>query len=291
MRKHIYVCSPSAPFDEKRYHADRSISNLNKLGFDVTIASHAFENQGNTSASIFDRLDDLYEGFTNPKYDIVMASRGGWNSNELLPHLDFDLIKKNPKPFFGMSDMTTLCVNLFQKAEIPTVYGQLFLHFGFSDDLSRYQSFVRIVQKIEESKSIINPDISDATVFQKGPLNGRLVGGNLAVLCWLLGTPYALEVPRGSVLFLEDDEETNGFYWQMYLTHLKQAGVFENVSGVIFGTVLQDTQFEKGSSFEDILRTVFVGYDFPIYYNAPFGHIEYPTPLVMGSIMQREHSE
>jgi muramoyltetrapeptide carboxypeptidase len=283
MKKQIYVCTPSAPFDGKRFQIDRSIANLNRLGFEVALSPHALDNEGNTSASIEKRLSDLTEGFTNDRYDIVMASRGGWNSNELLPHLDFELLKKHKKPFFGMSDMTTLCVNLFQKAGIPTVYGQLLLHFGLSDDLGIYKPFLDVVNELASSQMKEVTDIKGMKILKKGSMKGPLLGGNLAVLCWLLGTEYALQIPNETVLFLEDDEETNGFYWQMYLNHLKQAGVFHNISGIVFGKILLETQFEKGSSFENILENVFKEYEFPIGYEADFGHIDHPLPIVYGA--------
>ena len=283
MKKNIYVCTPSAPFDRKSLNMDFAINNLNKLGFEVTLSRHALENHGNTSASIKNRLDDLHEGFSNDRYDIVMASRGGWNSNELLPHIDYDLIKKNRKPFFGMSDMTTLCVNLYQRSGIQTVYGHLLLHFGFTDDLKKYQSFIDVVNNPNLAPKIFPNKIADRNIIHGGTLKGPLFGGNLAVLCWLIGTDYALDIPRGAVLFLEDDEETNGYYWQMYLNHLKQTGIFEKVNGIVFGSVLPETLFQSGSSFNEIIKTVFAGYDFPIYIGAEFGHIQYPVPIPIGT--------
>ncbi len=111
---------------------------------------------------------------------------------------------------------------------------------------------------------------------------GKLVGGCLAVLCWLLGTPYQLEIPPGAILFLEDDEETNGYYWQMYLSHLKQAGYFEKISGLVFGQIPKTTKFNQEASFEEILGLVLKDYHFPVLINADFGHIENPLCLPYG---------
>ena len=284
MKKHIYVCTPSAPFQYDKKFVKKAYDNLQALGFEITFSKHMFEDRGNTSSSIENRLQDLHEGFTNDKYDIVMASRGGWNSNELLPHIDYDLISKNKKPFFGMSDMTTLCVNLFQNAGIPTVYGQLFLHFGLTNDMSKFTGFVELTENMDSYRptSFLHM-LTEENIVKPGIMKGTLLGGNLAVLCWLIGTDYSLKVYDDTILFLEDDEETNGFYWQMYLNHMKQAGYFRKIKGIIFGKTLLETEFNKNSSFKEIIRLIFEEYDFPIYIEADFGHIDFPKPIVYGS--------
>ncbi len=221
------------------------------------------------------------EGFTNPKYDLFLASRGGTNSNEILPYLDYDLISKNSKIFCGFSDMTTLTTNLYQKSNIKTIYGYNFsviCKLQKTKDLEQWFGLIKNPNNFTGFKKNKTTD-----VFRKGKASGRLVGGNLAVLYWLLGTPFSSEIRKGDILFLEDDLETNSYYWQMYLTHLKQTGVFEKINGLIFGQVLPDTEFAKNQTFEQILTTVIGEYDFPVLKNANFGHIENPINIPLGS--------
>lgn len=279
--RHIYFCSPSMPITCSEEEKARAVRNLEKLGFSVMFSEHAFENHGNVSSSIENRVEDLIEGFTNPTYDIVSTMVGGFNSNEILPFIDFGLLKKYPKPFVGMSDITTLCVNLWLKSGIPTYYGMGFRNFYISENVSNYQDYVSILS-CNPFTSFFDNYITEKNVLRHGKMDGVLVGGNLALLCWLAGTSYELQVPENAVLFLEDDDETNGYYWQMYLTHLKQIGVFEKVSGIIFGKVLPKTKFINGSDFITILHHVLDEYSFPILIDANFGHINFPRTIPYG---------
>ncbi|HAZ44457.1 MAG TPA: hypothetical protein DDW76_09370 [Cyanobacteria bacterium UBA11369] len=279
---HIYICSPSAPFAITQFYLNSSIKTLNQLGYDVTLSSHAQDNWGNISSPIPLRVSDLQEGFINPEYDVVMASVGGWCSNEILPHIDYKLIARYPKSFIGMSDITTLCWNLWQKANIPTIYGLNLRHFAEDTPLSKFWQFQKTLASPQQFSGFTRKPIEEFQIYRSGRMSGLLVGGNLAVMCWLLGTPFAPEIPNRAILFLEDDIETNGYYWQMYLTHLKQAGVFEKISGLIFGQVDEGSVFQPKSSFKEILDIVVGEYDFPVLIEADFGHITNPISIPFG---------
>jgi len=280
--KNIFVVSPSAPIQINDEQKKQAISKFNKLGFEVTFSKNCFENKGNTAGSIKNRVQDIEEGFSNSKYDLVMSMQGGFNSNEILPFLNYKLISQNPKPFCGMSDMTTLCLNLNQKSRIPTFYGLQFRHLMNSEnnlDKTEFKQFLEVLNTPQSIQKEFEKDIKPENIFRKGEMKGKLVGGNLAVLCWLLGTPFTLQNFEDCILFLEDDEETNGYYLQMYLVHLKQAGIFDKIKGLIFGKVLANTEFQPNSNFNQILNTVFEDCEFPILTNANFGHIDLPITI------------
>ncbi|MBD1803894.1 LD-carboxypeptidase [Microcoleus sp. FACHB-SPT15] len=279
---HIYVCSPSKPIDPNLSNPTACIETLNKLGYEVTLSLHALDNWGNTSSPITMRVSDLHEGFTNSQYDVVMASVGGWCSNEILPHLNYSLIAKYPKLFIGMSDITTLVWNLWQKANIPTIYGLNFRSFAENKLLSGFWQFQEVLANPQQFCGFTRKPIQGFQIYRSGRMSGPLVGGNLAVMCWLLGTSFAPTIPDGAVLFLEDDLETNGYYWQMYLTHLKQVGVFDRISGLVFGQVQEGTVFQTKSSFREILEIVIGEYDFPVLIEADFGHISNPISIPFG---------
>lgn len=252
--------------------------NFEKNEIDLVFSKNAFVNRGNVSGTISERLEDLYKGFTNDSVDVVMSLIGGFNSNELLPEIDFDLISNSKAKFVGMSDMTTLVSNLNQKSGIQTYYGIQARHFVNDLDFSQSLS----VLEERDNFAGFYRDNSEIKILRDGQMKGKLIGGNLALLCWLLGTPYFPEITDGSILFLEDDEETNSYYFQMYLNHLEQAGVFERISGLIFGDILRDTKIATGESFEKIVKGALGGYSFPIIYNADFGHIDNPITIPFG---------
>lgn len=279
---HIYVVSPSKPIAPNLSNPTTSLETLNHLGYDVTLSPHALDNCGNVSSPIAMRVSDLHEGFINPQYDVVMASVGGWCSNEILPYIDYKLIARYPKPFIGMSDITTLCWNLWQKANISTIYGLNLRHFAEDSPISEFWQFQQALANPQQFFGFTRKSIQESQVYRSGRMSGALVGGNLAVMCWLLGTPFAPEIPEGAILFLEDDIETNGYYWQMYLTHLKQAGVFEKISGLVFGQIEEGTIFQPKSSFREILDIVIGEYNFPVLIEADFGHITNPLSIPFG---------
>lgn len=286
MSQNIFIISPSSPFKGLNKDLERGKEELKKIGFEVFFGKNCFKNAGNTAGTISERLEDIHEAFTNPKYDLVMSTQGGFNSNELLPHLDFELIKKYPKPFVGMSDLTTLGLNLYQKSQIQTFYGLQFRHFCDSQNTC-FEQFSEVIKNPNTIQKTLQNQIKPENIFRKGEsksrMEGKLIGGNLAVLCWLLGTDYSFINLENSILFFEDDEETYGNYWQMYLTHLKQAGVFEKIKGVIFGKILPNTKFNPKSDFKNILDIVFKDYNFPILTEMDFGHTQLPTTIPYGT--------
>ena len=127
--KTVYICSPSAPFNSEKYDIEKGKSNLEKLGFQVEFSLNFLANTGNTAGSIQQRVSDLHDGLFNQNVDIILPTRGGFNSNEILPFLDFAKIKEHSsnKIFCGYSDNTTLVNNLHAKSNLQTIYG---LNFG-----------------------------------------------------------------------------------------------------------------------------------------------------------------
>lgn len=275
--KNLYICTPSAPYNPD--YLDRALERLRKLGFNPTLSKHAMNNIGNTSASIQDRVDDIHEGFSNPTYNMIMSSRGGWNSNELLPYLDYNLIASHPKPFIGFSDPTTLDVALYQKSHIQTYYGSVMSWIYFDPEDANYDQMIEVLTDPNAFKGFYKQKIKEENIYRHGTFSGKLVGGCITILCCMLGTKYQLEVPENAVLFLEDDDEPTGYLWQQRLFQMKQAGYFERISGLVIGKTLPTTKFIKGSQLQDILHAVIGDYTFPVLLDGDFGHA--PNPLAI----------
>jgi muramoyltetrapeptide carboxypeptidase len=263
---------------------DIALKNLHDLGFETTLSEHALDNKGNVSSSIDKRVADIHEGFVNPQYDFILASRGGFNSNELLPYLDYELIRKHPKPYLGFSDNTTLVSNLYQKSGVPTFYAltlSRLVEDAFGGDT--FQQFKEVILKPSKFGGFVRDgQIRSKHVYRPGKATGPLVGGCLAIVSWLIGTSYSMEVPEGAILFLEDDADISGQVWQALLTHLKQADVFERIGGLILGRVHPEANFQEKSPITTILDTVIGNYQFPVMVNADFGHIDSPLSIPYG---------
>jgi muramoyltetrapeptide carboxypeptidase LdcA involved in peptidoglycan recycling len=288
--KNIFVCAPSEPYspgDDFPNGYEPAIRNLEKLGFNITLSKHCLNNIGNTSDTIENRIEDLMEGLTNDKYDIVLSLVGGMNANELLPHIDFSQVNNKDKILCGFSDITTMLVNFWQKSGIKAIYGPNLRQFQNIDEIA-VEQFKKVINDQNDFSfaDFYNRIDSKMEIIHSGSGEGTLVGGNLAVLCWLLGTPYQLIPPKDVILFVEDDSESGGQYWQMYINHLKQTGFFKNVRGLIIGKIPPEAKFWKSVTIERILREALAEYDFPIVTNAEFGHIKNQISIPYGKTIK-----
>ena len=184
------------------------------------------------------RAGDLLAAFADPEIDGILCTRGGWGSAELLPHLDAELVRANPKVFVGYSDHTSLHVWLAREAGLVTFYGPM-----VAADFARPQGFdAASWQHAFGGDCGWSLAASDGLrVLRPGAAEGRLAGGCISILAEALGTPYAPlpaqdDAPR--VLFLEDIG-TKPYQWDRMLLHLRYAGMLEHVSGIVFGDMRQ----------------------------------------------------
>lgn len=132
---HIRVLSPSSSIERLGGFEANLLAKevLEKLGFQVSFSKHYLENDILYSASITSRVEDLHEAFADPSVDAILATIGGFNSNELLPYLDYDLISKNPKIICGYSDSTAFLNAIFAKAKIQTYMGPAYSSFKMKE--------------------------------------------------------------------------------------------------------------------------------------------------------------
>jgi muramoyltetrapeptide carboxypeptidase len=187
--------------------------------------------------SVQARLDDLHEMFRNTKIKAVFALRGGYGSGQLLDRIDYDLIRRNPKIFIGYSDITAIHLAINKNSRLVTFHGPVILS-RFTEYTQK--NFRRALFETEPLGQLTNPKESNELrpthtlrTVQKGIANGRLVGGNLSIVCETLGTPYEIEA-RGKILFLEDTGE-EAYRIDRMLTQLRLAGKLEQAAGIVWG--------------------------------------------------------
>lgn len=275
----VGVVSPSSPVFSKKDLA-RGLKTLESLGFKTKLGPRALAVHGNYMAgSKEDRLSDLHAMFLDDEVRAVFCTGGGYASIQLLPELDWELIKKNPKVFMGYSDITTLLSAMWEKVGLVTFHGPTIEGFNSDTKGGKYtlKNFKNTVMKGEvgELKSY-----TEWKVLKPGRDEGQLIGGNLNVLTSLLGTPYE---PKwdGKILFWEEINETietiDNFLWR-----LRVAKVFKKIEGMIVGKItnllpIEDetekwANLDKPPILEDIILKATEGYNFPILYGADFGH-------------------
>lgn len=267
-------------------------SNLEKLGLKISFGKHVEENDSFSSSSIESRLADLHDAFADRQVKGMLTVIGGFNSNQILNGIDWSLIKKNPKIFCGLSDITVLSNAIFAKTGLVTYSGMHYSTFGqkiiqdynveyfkrciFSDDSfeikpSEKWSNDSWYKNQDDRKFMIN---EGWWVLNEGSAKGISAGGNLSSFKLLFGTEY-MPSPKNSILFLEDDNFTENDVGEFdrQLQALMHQKDFKKVRALLIG------RFETGSKMTRELLTKIITSknelkNLPIVANMDFGHTD-----------------
>ena len=272
----VGIIAPSEPVIYKKKFS-RGIQELKKMGLKVVLGKNVFKRRGGYMAgTLEERLSDFHAMFRNKKIKAIFAARGGFCCNQLLPLVDYKLIQKNPKILLGYSDITVLLNAIYKKTGLVTFHGPNveFVMSRWGNYTKKY--FTKAIFSAEPVGEISK--LTKWKILKKGKASGRLIGGSLSVLRTLLGTPYNPDW-KNAILFWED----YGFTYEdldHFLTHLKLAGVFDKISGMIIGKNKKFIKIENKSDLnklsflspEEIILERTKGYKFPIISEVDFGH-------------------
>lgn len=287
----IGIISPAyIPLEERM---ESGIQYLEKKGYQVKIGKNVGNVYGYFAGTDEERVSDIHEMFADPEIDIILCARGGWGGLRLLDKLDYDLIRENGKLFVGYSDITTLQLAIWTKTGVPSLSGPMV-------GVEMGKGILPFTEKhffgqIDNNNPVYIFDYkeTDTLVFKSGQAEGILLGGCLSLVSHLIGTPYSPDY-SGSILFLEDVGE-KPYKIDRYLAHLKQAGVFNQISGLILGNFLDCTAEEDEVSFDldEILDDYFSGVSYPVIRNFPYGHgdIKFSMPVGVKTIIDTKRGE
>jgi len=217
---------------------------------------------------VAERLEDLHTAFADSAVDGILCTRGGWGSAELLPYLDRELIRANPKAFVGYSDHTSLHSWFQNEADLTSFYAPMVASdFGREDgvDLASWRNVFNGVSGWSLGAT------DGLRVLQQGTAEGKLLGGCISILTAGLGTPFAPQL-GGSVLFLEDIG-TKPYQWDRMLLHLRYSGRLEDVRGVVFGNMEQCIEAEDQELLERAILHGLRGFAGPVAIGLSSGHV------------------
>ena len=214
---------------------------LQALGLKVVHGAHMMERHGYLAGDDRARAGDINQAFADRSIAAVHAIRGGWGSARVLPYLDFEIIRRNPKILIGYSDITALLLSVFAKTGLVTFHGPIGMGRWDAFSLDYYKRVVFGGEQVTyQNKRDLTPDENALvqTEFRvetitPGKARGRLLGGNLTVLTTILGSPY-LPDWDGAIFFCEDVHE-DLYRIDRMLTQLKLAGVLGRIRGFVFG--------------------------------------------------------
>ncbi len=266
----IGIIAPAS--GDKNEVIDYNISSFKNLGFKVKEGKYIRNKQDYLSASDKERAEDFMNMIKDKDVKAIFAYRGGYGSIRIIPYLDFNIIKKNPKILCGYSDLTILLNHITQKTGIPTFHGPM-INSKISSDKITKESLLSMLTKENNS---INIQTKNLKIINPLHFKGTLCGGNLTVLCSSIGTPYEINT-RNKILMIEDINEEN-YSIDRLLTQLKFSGKLSSCKGFLIGHF---TPYNPKTL--NVILSILKPYNKPIICGIPFGH-DYPNlTLPLGS--------
>jgi len=209
-----------------------------------------------------DRLEDLHAMFLDPTVKAVFCTRGGYGSLRLLDKLRYDVIQEHPKIFVGFSDITALLMAIRAKTGLVTFHGPMVRGLGRNQG----ENWEHLLGVLASGAPLEIP-LGGAGVHVPGRAQGPLIGGNLSMICHLIGTPYLPSLDR-CVLFIEDTGETP-YRLDRMLTHLALTGQLNDISGLIACEFLD---CGDATAVNTILTDMLAGFRIPVVTGLAVGH-------------------
>lgn len=272
------VCVAAPEGKQFKDRLSQGLAKLEDMGFCVQLAPHVTTQAGLGSAPPDVVASETMDMFRNPRIDALLCAGGGNTSSRLLPYLDFATIAANPKVVVGASDPTTLLNVISQYAELVTFHGpSVIWDFGDPDQPSEtISSFLAVVRDGECELAPLT------SWLRPGEGRGRLLGGNLTALSHLVGTRF--EPDWADAILMWEDVGEDTAHLVAKLTQLEQAGVFDEIAGMIVGR-LTDCEPSEGIEPEQAIEELLRSYTFPVALDLPFGHTSMKYTLPIGSVV------
>lgn len=275
----IGIISPSGPVTQE--HMDQfnaGVAFFKSLGFKVSVSKNAFSNSLEYSATPQEKADDIHAMFADNEIKAIVCSQGWSNSNSILPLLNFEIIKNNPKIFLGISDITVLLNAIYYKTGLVTFHGNDVM-WGFGRNYTDYDKKEFVERLLEKKIGKINQNSWWKTV-RNGISEGILVWWNLNCIVKLLATQKYWPDFKNKILLLEDfDMSAAPDRIDCDLHILKQHKVFDQIQGLWIGHYNHESKIP----YEDIVMNVVKEYNFPILKCDDFGHNTPNTVIPIGT--------
>jgi muramoyltetrapeptide carboxypeptidase len=279
----VALVAPAGPLRGEA-DLDRAIGNARGLGWEPVAAAHALDRRGYFAGLDEHRLGDLNRALTDDSVDAVWCLRGGYGAMRLLDAVDYDALRRRPKPLLGYSDITALHAAVGRLAGVasfhaPTARAVL---TPFSRD-----SLARALSGRDEPCG----RASDARTLRPGRARGVLVGGNLALLAALVGTPYAPSCD-GAILVLEDVNEAV-YRVDRMLRQLLLSGSLDGVRGIAFGQCTDcPAESDDGArTLDEVVAELAEILDVPCVIGIPLGHVDDQWTIPLGALAELDASE
>jgi muramoyltetrapeptide carboxypeptidase len=266
----IGIVAPASPFDQDIFNQGLNI--LKSMGFRTVVPDEVFEKNGYLAGSDAHRAKLVARLFKDPSVNAIVCAKGGFGCLRILPLLDFNVMRENPKVFIGHSDITALLAAITAKSELVTFHGPVVTTLAEATEFTRHSMMAAI-----STDTHLELTPGNAVTIKSGRARNPVIGGNLTTLCHLLGTPFESRFDN-HILLLEDRGEAH-YRIDRMLSQMKLAGCFEGITGLVLGSFeecgAQDGIFQI---FEEHFRDIGV----PILAGFDVGHGKQNTTIPFG---------
>lgn len=269
----IAILSPASIINPD--YVEAAAATITAAGWTPSVYPNTLGHSGSYSGSRQQRLDDLTDALTDPSVRAILCSRGGYGTVHLLDDLSRLPLTDDPKWIIGFSDISALHA-LMQTSGIASLHASMAKQLAKGCKNQLNQLLFNILRG-EMPRYTFDPDPRN----REGVATGRLVGGNLAVLAGLIGTPYDILQPD-TLLFIEDIAEPI-YKVERILYQLRLKGVLQRLRGLIVGRFTEYGPDANYRTMEEMIAEMTAPYAYPIAFNVPVGHIDDNTPLIAGS--------
>ncbi|NRF91299.1 LD-carboxypeptidase [Paenibacillus frigoriresistens] len=259
---------------------DERIKTLENMGFKVVIGKYAYAYGGIVASSAQQRAEDLMSMFQNPSVKMILPTRGGTGVKDILPYLNYTIIKNNPKIVTGYSDITILLNALYQFSDLITFQSLLLIDFSTSTPTYNFNQFYSATSTLSSPRVIQNPPGMQQTSLIEGNVRGPIVGGNLTSFVDTLGTPYEIDT-TGKILVIEETHEATNVIYR-YLTRLIMARKFQDCIGVVIGQCTNCT-ISYSTTYNDLIAGLIVPQGKPLMTNVSTAHGLYKAAIPIGA--------
>lgn len=281
----IGLVSPSS--NSSTRNIQRAIHRLKEWGYKVWVEDMVRKTTqwGYLAGKDEERAESINSAFRNDDVDAIFCTGGGYGAQRILPYLDYDTIKDNPKILTGYSDITALHHAIPMKTGLVTFHGPTAGTLG-EEKLNDYskECFFKAITSKEPIGEIVNPvDGPYIKTITDGEAVGEIVGGNGSIISSLMGTPYELKM-EGKIFFIENIKNRPPSYVDRELTQLRLAEKLQKCAGIIYGECLrtQPVDVSLGQTMEEVVRNRIGDLSIPAIYDLCCGHGKFKCTIPIG---------
>ncbi|MBN1275307.1 LD-carboxypeptidase [Candidatus Woesearchaeota archaeon] len=297
----IGLVAPSLPgkvIDGRQFR--RGVDRLRQLGYETIVGEACLDRPYDLGASIAARARDINRFFEDDQIDAIMGVIGGYNANEVLPHIDYGLVVKNPKPFFGYSDLSAINLSLLSQADQMSYSGSMLVSFCpkqlASITIDGFLQAIKGVNLTDEWKAPASYAYDDwfredvpvrewhasegIYVINEGVTEGTIIPTNLDTLLSLVGTNY-LPSLQGVVLLLEENIQATNNLFRRNFAQLAQTGIMDGLNALVMGR-FPGPQRENKDALTEVLHHYLPAKEYPVITNVNYGHTDPSSTFLVG---------